>query len=111
MIECTAKVWLKKDGIELLDAPFILQGRSCASSGSWQTLAEGTTNSQTEPGTGKVKFTYIDDFDHCIYRIIAPHQVDGLPEVIHEVQTFTLQALVSTADDTRGILNSGKPLV
>ena len=43
-------------------------------------------------GVAQVPFTYIDDQKNCVYRIVAPFGVDGLREVVYEVDTFTKQA-------------------
>jgi hypothetical protein len=42
-------------------------------------------------GIGQVRFPYIDDEQHCLYRIVAPFGVPNLPEFERIIETSTFQ--------------------
>jgi hypothetical protein len=42
-------------------------------------------------GIGQVDFPFIDDEQHCIYRIVAPAGVSGLEELERRIHTLTYQ--------------------
>lgn len=91
-IECTAKAEIRKDGIGIGDVPFIMQVRACPGDSAWTTIGEGTTRSDQYLGNGQIEFNFFNDFENCVYRIIAPFNADGLPETVHEIHTFTKQS-------------------
>ena len=104
--QCIAKAWIQSDGKPLV-APFILQTRSCAPDSNWETIGEGVTDDKVEPGTGEIVFQYYDDFSHCLYRLVTPYQYQDLPEIEHEILSFTFQAIVGSMDYKSNGLSGG----
>ncbi len=68
---CTIEVTIKSDGVPVNDLVFELQRRGCASEDPWQFLSVGTTGS-SGPGVGEVDFSFRNDEQHCVYRVIGP---------------------------------------
>ncbi|MCC6219948.1 MAG: carboxypeptidase regulatory-like domain-containing protein [Deltaproteobacteria bacterium] len=92
-VECTAKIWLSQNSVPLPGLGFAIQVRSCSEDASWITLGKGTTRTSGDSiGIGQIDFNFIDDSEHCVYRIIAPLDEPLFPEVIHEIHTFTKQS-------------------
>lgn len=90
-LKCVAKVTVAADGKRLADVPFLVQYRDCAGAQPWTTVAAGVTMKRPNRGIGQVEFSFIDDENHCLYRIVAPVGVSGLPELERTIQTETYQ--------------------
>jgi hypothetical protein len=90
-LRCVAKVTVSADGRRLGRVPFVIQYRNCDETTPWTTVAAGSTMSPPNRGVGQVRFRYIDDQDHCLYRIVAPVGVPGLPELERLIHTRTYQ--------------------
>jgi hypothetical protein len=90
-LKCVAKVTVAADGKRLADVPFLVQYRDCAGALPWVTIAAGVTMNRPNRGIGQAEFPFIDDQNHCLYRIVAPVGVSGLPELERIIQTETYQ--------------------
>jgi hypothetical protein len=90
-LTCVAKVTVLSDARKLADVPFVVQYRDCAGLNPWITVAAASTMKKPNQGIGQVRFPFIDDETHCIYRILAPVGVPGLPELERTVHTLTYQ--------------------
>jgi hypothetical protein len=90
-LRCVAKVTVAADGRRLAQVPFIVQYQDCEGVNPWVTLAAGTTMKKPNRGIGQVEFPFIDDEIHCVYRILAPVGVTGLPEFERRINTLTYQ--------------------
>jgi hypothetical protein len=90
-LRCVAKVNVAADGRRVADVPFIVQYQDCEGLTPWVTVAAGTTMKRPNRGIGQVDFPFIDDEAHCIYRIVAPVGVTGLPELERRIHTLTYQ--------------------
>jgi len=90
-LRCVAKVTVAADGRRLAQVPFIVQYQDCEGLGPWVTIAAGSTMKKPNRGIGQVEFPFIDDEIHCIYRILAPVGVTGLPELERRIHTLTYQ--------------------
>jgi hypothetical protein len=91
-LRCVAKVTVSADGRRLGRVPFVIQYRNCDETTPWTTVAAGSTMGPPNRGVGQVRFRYIDDQDHCLYRIVAPVGVPGLPELERLIHTRTYQS-------------------
>jgi hypothetical protein len=90
-LKCVAKVTVAADGRRLGDVPFLVQYRDCRGELPWVTVAAGTTMGRPNQGIGQAEFPFTDDESHCLYRIVAPVGVRGLPELERIIQTATFQ--------------------
>ena len=88
---CVAKVTIAADGRRLARVPFLVQFQDCAGLTPWTTIAAGTTMQRPNRGIGQVDFPFFDDEVHCVYRILAPVGVPGLPELERRIHTLTYQ--------------------
>jgi hypothetical protein len=92
-LTCVAKVIVSAEGRRLGRVPFAVQYRDCEQATPWTTLAIENTLPPPNRGVGQTQFRYIDDEQHCIYRIVAPIGVPGLPELERLIYTRTYQQL------------------
>lgn len=90
-VRCVAKVTVAADGRRVADVPFIVQYQDCDGLTPWTTVAAGATMKRPNRGIGQVDFPFIDDEQHCVYRIVAPVGVSGLPELERRIHTLTYQ--------------------
>jgi len=90
-LRCVAKVTVSAEGRRLGRVPFAVQYRNCDQTTPWATVAAGNTMAPPNRGVGQVRFRYIDDEEHCLYRIVAPIGVPGLPELERLIYTRTYQ--------------------
>lgn len=91
-LTCVARVFVQGDGKTLGKVGVRIQARKCPKASEWFDVAEGVTMSGTNSGVAQVPFPYVDDADHCVYRIIAPDGIEEVPPVVYEIFTFTKQA-------------------
>jgi len=91
-LTCVAKVIVSAGGRRLGRVPFAVQYRGCDESSPWVTIAAENTLTPPNRGVGQAQFTFIDDEQHCLYRIVAPFGVPGLPELEKLVYTRTYQS-------------------
>lgn len=98
-IQCTARVVVKNAGNPLGNAPVRIQHRACQTGSNWIDDALGLTRDETDSkGVAQVNFSFKNNREHCVYRIIAPSDVPDLRPIIHFVDTFTKQRF-----DERGL--------
>lgn len=90
-IRCTAKVWVRGDGRELVNVPVEVRYRGC-DGGPWATLARELTLGAPHAGVAQLEFVFKDDEQHCVYGITAPLDVSGVRPVTVLVHTFTKQS-------------------
>lgn len=90
-LRCVAKVTVSAEGRRLGRVPFAVQFRNCDETSPWTTVAAGSTMAPPNRGVGQVRFRYIDDEEHCLYRIVAPVGVPELPELERLIHTRTYQ--------------------
>jgi hypothetical protein len=90
-LRCVAKVTIAADSRRLAQVPFIVQYQDCDGLNPWVTVAAGSTMKKPNRGIGQVEFPFLDDEIHCIYRILAPVGVRGLPELERRIHTLTYQ--------------------
>jgi hypothetical protein len=90
-LTCVAKVTVLSDAKKLADVPFVVQYQDCDGLTPWTTVAAGNTMKRPNQGVGQVRFPFIDDETHCVYRIVAPVGVPGLPELERRINTLTYQ--------------------
>lgn len=90
-LRCVAKVTVAADGRSLAQVPFIVQYQDCEGLNPWVTVAAGSTMKKPNRGIGQVEFPFFDDEIHCVYRIVAPVGVSGLPELERRIHTRTYQ--------------------
>jgi hypothetical protein len=88
---CVAKVTIAADKRKLSDVPFIVQYQDCNGMQPWVTVAAGSTMKSPNRGIGQVRFPFVDDETHCVYRILAPVGVPNLPELERRIETLTFQ--------------------
>ncbi|MFN8391360.1 MAG: carboxypeptidase-like regulatory domain-containing protein [Bdellovibrionota bacterium] len=69
---CTASISAKEDGLPRSAAKFRLEVRACDEFAPWTEIGSGVTVSDGQTATGLVDFPFIEDVDHCVYRIVAP---------------------------------------
>ena len=82
---------MRANNRKLPNVPIAIQYRGCSNEGEWTTIAAGATMKKPYKGIGQVEFAYRDDIEHCIYRIVAPFGVTGLPELERIIHTRTFQ--------------------
>lgn len=85
--KCMVNVRIRGDGAPLNRIPFVVEHAACNQK-KWHRDSEGITNTG---GFGTTPFTYVDEPDHCYYRIIVPYNVQGLDPVTFLVVTFQAQ--------------------
>lgn len=90
-IECTAKVRVSSGYAPVGQVSFAVQHKSCDDNSEWITDAASETSETYFPGIGQLQFSFFDDYEHCIYRIITPFEDQGIKPVTVEVQTLTSQ--------------------
>jgi hypothetical protein len=90
-LTCVAKVSVRSNRRRLSKVPFAVQYRDCEQLKPWTTVAIGSTLPKPNAGIGQVKFPFIDDQTHCLYRIVAPFGVPGLIEIERIIETSTYQ--------------------
>lgn len=90
-LRCVARVTVAADKQRLADVPIAIQYRDCGENLPWTTIAVGSTMRQPNLGVGQVEFPYIDDETRCVYRIVAPFGVPGLPDIERIIHTRTYQ--------------------
>lgn len=84
---CPVNVRMRGNGRPLSRIPFIIEHSKCDGE-KWTRDADGVTN---QSGFGTTDFTFKDDDNHCLYRIVAPHEVKGLRSLTFNVLTFRAQ--------------------
>lgn len=90
-LSCVARVTMRANNRKLANVPIAIQYRGCSNEGDWITVAAGATMRKPYKGIGQVAFPFVDDIEHCIYRIVAPFGVTGLPELERIIHTRTFQ--------------------
>lgn len=90
-LRCIARISVSSDNGSLARVPIVIQYNTCDESNTWTTLAAGSTFGYPNTGVGQIEFPYADDKTHCIYRIVAPYGVPGLPQLERRIVTFTYQ--------------------
>jgi len=89
---CTLKVTVNKNGQARGGVPFGLQYRKCADGEEWITEGEGKTLGGSKKGVGQLSFNFVNDLEHCVYRIVTPFEVEGVEAVVQQINTLTKQA-------------------
>ncbi len=87
---CTLKFYASSNNQKLERVPAILEVSSCDGL-NWQEVATGTTGVGNRAGVGQIPFAFIDDADHCLYRLQAPVDVANVRPVVVYIDTFTYQ--------------------
>ena len=90
--ECSAMVQILAGQDMAQKVPFAVQYRSCEDDAPWITIALGQTSEGEAAGSGNITFPYVDDTRRCVYRIVAPFNIDGATLVAKEIQTQTFLA-------------------
>ena len=90
-LRCVARVAVGSDNGPLAHAPIVIQYNNCDETEAWTTLAAGSTFGYPNTGVGQIEFPFVDDGTHCVYRIVAPYGVPGLPQLERRIVTYTYQ--------------------
>jgi hypothetical protein len=90
-LSCVAKASVTSDGRRLAGVPVVVQYRDCDELLPWTTVAAGSTLNTPNIGIAQLRFPFIDDETHCLYRIVAPFGVPGLPALERIIHTSTYQ--------------------
>jgi hypothetical protein len=90
-LKCVARVTVSAEERKLAQIPIAIQYRDCDGITPWTTIAVGSTMSKPNLGVGQVRFPFIDDETHCVYRIVAPFGVPNLSELERTIVTSTYQ--------------------
>ena len=90
-LKCVVRVTVSAEDKKLAQIPIAIQYRDCKGINPWTTLAAGSTMGKPNLGVGQVRFPFIDDETHCLYRIVAPFGVPNLPELERTIVTSTYQ--------------------
>lgn len=90
-LRCVARVTVTSEKERLPKVPVVIQYRDCDELQPWTTIAAGSTMGYPNSGVAQVEFPFVDDVTHCIYRIVAPYGVPGLPDLERSVITRTYQ--------------------
>jgi hypothetical protein len=90
-LKCVARVTVSAEDKKLAQIPIAIQYRDCDGINPWTTIAAGSTMGKPNLGVGQVRFPFIDDETHCVYRIVAPFGVPNLPELERTILTSTYQ--------------------
>lgn len=90
-LKCVARVTVSADDKKLAQIPVAIQYRDCDGVTPWTTIAAGTTMGKPNAGVAQVRFPFIDDETHCVYRIVAPFGLPNLPELERTIVTNTYQ--------------------
>jgi hypothetical protein len=90
-LRCVARVTVSTEDQKLAGVPVVVQYRDCEQLQPWTTIAAGSTMDYPNRGVAQVEFPFIDDATHCLYRIVAPYGVPGLPDLERTVITSTYQ--------------------
>jgi hypothetical protein len=90
-VTCTLRFFVSGDGKRLERVSSELQVRSCDVR-KWRPIISGSTGFGLNAGFGDIEFPFIDDREHCEYRLIVPTGKRGKLLAIY-LHTFTLQSL------------------
>lgn len=90
-LKCVARVTVSAEARMLAQIPIAIQYRDCDGLNPWTTIAAGSTMDKPNLGVGQVRFPFIDDETHCVYRIVSPFGVPNLPELERTIVTSTYQ--------------------
>ena len=88
---CIMRVEIKGDGVPLGSLPFIMQRRACSDKAKWHTIGDSETATGENVGVGRLGFYFLNNPAHCMYRVVAPDDVDGLKSVVYRVITLQKQ--------------------
>lgn len=89
---CTSELTITTGATPAEKTPLAVQYRGCSSDLPWITLAIAETGTESNgAGTGKITFPFIDDAQRCVYRIVAPFNVEGAALVAKEIHTLSYQ--------------------
>ena len=88
---CSVKVQIYGDGKLLERIPFVIQHAACDGR-AWAPVSAGETGFGIYAGVGTADFTFFNEPEFCLYRIVAPYEVPGLESVIYRIDTFLKQA-------------------
>ncbi|NMC63593.1 MAG: hypothetical protein GYA55_10560 [SAR324 cluster bacterium] len=91
-LRCTLRVTVNENGKAKGGVPFGLQYRKCAEEEEWITEGASKTLNGSKKGIGELNFDYVDDSEHCVYRIVTPFEMDGVEAVVQQINTLTKQA-------------------
>lgn len=91
-INCRLEVSMTVNGVPLENAKFAVQTRACPDDSPWQTIAVGETASGLLKGKGELRFFFQDTSNTCVYRILAPIELERLNSTSTEIHSFTKQA-------------------
>ncbi len=70
-LNCTIKFFASGDLENQEEIPAVLEVSSCDGL-TWKEIARGATGVGRRSGVGQIGFTFIDDSEHCLYRLSAP---------------------------------------
>lgn len=93
---CTVRV-AAESGDQPLDIPIKLQRRNCINGSPWIdedfsfTGQEADADGNVQSGVGWLHFTSADDADHCVYRVLAPANIEGIKPIVYEIHTLRKQ--------------------
>ena len=90
-LSCVARVTVSAGNKRLPRVPVVIQYRDCDQLQPWTTIAVGSTMGHPNSGVAQVEFPFVDDATRCLYRIVAPYGVPGLPDLERTVVTDTYQ--------------------
>lgn len=85
---CTFNVSVTEDTVPQPLAQYRVEYRACDDASLWIPLLDGVTNSPNLGNTGEASFPYIEDADHCVYRVVAPVNQEGLEPTAFEIRTL-----------------------
>ena len=96
---CTSELTITTGGAPAEKTPLAVQYRACASDSPWITLAIAETGAQSNgAGKGQIAFPFIDDQQRCVYRIVAPFNIDGAALVAKEIHTLSYRNFLGNRD-------------
>lgn len=91
---CTFNVSVTEDTVPRADAQYRVEYRGCDDASLWIPILDGTTSSPTLGAVGEATIPYIEDADHCVYRIVAP-----VNEVEREPTAFEIRTMLKKVFD------------
>lgn len=68
-----------------------IQRSRCETGGTWTSVASGRTSFTDPAGVSEVPFRFLDDNEHCRYRIVAPVKDPKRSPLVFDIETFRLR--------------------
>ena len=107
---CTVETEIKSDGTLIDNQEFELDFRGCSKNDEWHFLARGRTGT-SGPGAGEIDFAFHADQEHCVYRILGPRNVAGVPRLSAQINTLLKQDFDRHNSEKERALNAVAPRI